>query len=97
MIRHVVLFSWKPEATAEQVQALGAGLARMPAAIGAIRAYKFGPDLGINPANSDYVVVADFDDAAGYVTYRDHPAHRALVENYVNPIVASRAAVQFEI
>lgn len=97
MIRHVVLFSWKPEATAEQVKALGAELAKMPTAIGAIRAYKFGPDLGINPANSDYVVVADFDDAAGYVSYRDDPAHRELVARYVTPILASRAAIQFEI
>jgi Stress responsive A/B Barrel Domain len=97
MIRHVVLFTWTPEATREQVQALHAELARMPPAIEAIRGYRFGPDAGINPANSDYAVVADFDDAAGYVSYRDHPAHRALVENYVTPIVASRAAIQFEI
>ena len=97
MIRHVVLFTWTPEATQEQKQALHAELARMPPAIEAIRGYRFGPDAGINPANTDYAVVADFDDAAGYVTYRDHPAHRALVENYVNPIVASRAAIQFEI
>lgn len=43
------------------------------------------------------MVVADFDDAAGYVTYRDHPMHRAMVEQYVIPMVASRAAIQFEI
>jgi stress responsive alpha/beta barrel protein len=97
MIRHVVLFTWTPEATEEQKRAVHAGLATMPAAIGAIRAYKFGPDAGINPANCDYAVVADFDDAAGYVSYRDHPEHRALVENYISPIVASRAAIQFEI
>jgi hypothetical protein len=97
MIRHVVLFTWTPEATQEQVQALHAELARMPPAIEAIRGYRFGPDAGINPANSDYAVVADFDDAAGYVSYRDHPAHRALVERYVTPIMASRAAIQFEI
>jgi hypothetical protein len=97
MIRHVVLFTWRPEATEEQKQAVHAGLAKMPPAIEAIRAYKFGPDAGINPANCDYAVVADFDDAAGYVSYRDHPEHRALVETYVSPIVASRAAIQFEI
>jgi hypothetical protein len=97
MIRHVVLFTWRPEATEEQKQAVHAGLAKMPPAIEVIRAYKFGPDAGINPANCDYAVVADFDDAAGYVSYRDHPEHRALVENYVSPIVASRAAIQFEI
>jgi hypothetical protein len=41
-------------------------------------------------------VVADFDDAGGYLVYRDHPAHRAVVEQYVTPIVAERAAVQYE-
>jgi hypothetical protein len=97
MIRHVVLFTWTPEATQEQVRALGAELAKMPAAVEAIRAYRFGPDAGINPANSDYAVVADFDDAAGYISYRDHPAHRQLVERFVTPIVAGRAAIQFGI
>jgi stress responsive alpha/beta barrel protein len=97
MIRHVVLFTWTPAATEEQKQALHAELATMPPAIDVIRAYRYGPDVGINPANTDYAVVADFDDAAGYVTYRDHPAHRAMVECYVSPIVASRAAIQFEI
>ena len=97
MIRHVVLFTWKPEATAEQKQAVHAELAKMPPTIDTIRAYKYGPDVGISPTNSDYVVVADFDDAAGYVTYRDHPVHRAMVEQYVIPMVAGRAAIQFEI
>jgi len=93
MFRHVVLFTWKPEATAEQKQALHEELAKMPPGIDSIRAYKFGPDAGINPANCDYAVVADFDDAAGYLAYRDHPVHRALVERYVNPIVERRAAL----
>ena len=97
MFRHVVLFTWAPEATEEQKRALHEELAKMPSAVGAIRVYRFGADAGINPANFDYAVVADFDDAAGYVSYRDHPEHRALVERYVTPIVASRAAIQFEI
>jgi Stress responsive A/B Barrel Domain len=97
MFRHAVLFTWTEDATDEQKRALHDELSKMPPAIDAIRAYKFGPDAGINPANCDYAVVADFDDQAGYLTYRDHPVHRELVERYVNPIVARRAAVQFEI
>ena len=97
MFRHVVLFTWTAEATDEQKRALHEQLAKMPSAIAAIRAYRFGPDAGINPANSDYAVVGDFDDAAGYIAYRDHPAHRQLVERYVTPIVAGRAAIQFEL
>jgi hypothetical protein len=97
MFRHVVLFSWNDDATEARKRALHDELAKMPPAIDVIRAYEYGPDAGINAANCDYAVVADFDDDAGYITYRDHPVHRALVENYVSPIVASRAAVQFEI
>jgi hypothetical protein len=97
LFRHVVLFTWTEEATEEQKRVVQAELAKMPSAIEAIRAYRYGPDAGINPANSDYAVVADFDDAAGYIAYRDHPAHRAMVERYMTPIVAGRAAVQFEL
>jgi hypothetical protein len=96
MFRHVVLFTWREDATQEQKQAVHRELAKMPAAIEQIKAYRFGPDAGINPANRDYAVVADFDDKQAYQTYRDHPAHRALVERFVNPIVSERASVQFE-
>ena len=66
--------------------------------VDSIRAYHVGPDAGVNPGkNYDFAVVADFDDADGYLAYRDHPAHRAVVENYVEPIVARRAYVQYEL
>ena len=51
-----------------------------------------GPDAGINEGNYDFAVVADFDDADGYLGYRDHPAHRAVVDKHITPIVATRAA-----
>ena len=57
----------------------------MSAAVESIRDYHHGPDAGINPANCDYAVVADFDDQAGYLGYRDHPAHREFVKTYVEP------------
>jgi len=41
--------------------------------------------------------VADFDDADGYLAYRDHPVHREVVRNYVDPIVTRRFAVQYQI
>ena len=33
---------------------------------------------------------------AGYLAYRDDPAHREIVQRYVTPIAAQRAAVQYE-
>ena len=96
MFRHVVLFSWTPDATEEAQLAMAGELRKLPAAVDSIRAYHVGPDAGVNPGNYDFAVVADFDDADGYRTYRDHPAHQAVVKSHVNPIVERRAAVQFE-
>jgi hypothetical protein len=97
MFRHVVLFTWTEEATDAQKHALAGELRKLPDLIDAIRLYHVGPDAGVNQGNCDFAVVADFDDADGYRTYRDHPAHRTVVEHHVNPIVASRSAVQYQI
>jgi hypothetical protein len=96
VFRHVVMVRFTDDMTDDDRAALRAGLARLPDLIPDIRAYRYGPDAGINEGNFDFVVTADFDDAQGYVTYRDHPEHQQLVKERLAPFVASRAAVQFE-
>ncbi len=96
MFHHVVVFNWRDDATREQQAAVAAELAKLPDQIPAIRRYEFGPDAGLDPTTADFAVVALFEDAAGYLAYRDHPAHRKVLEDYINPIVASRSRVQFE-
>jgi len=96
MIRHAVTFRWTEDATEEQKKQVAAEVARLPSLVPSLRALRFGPDLGINEGNFDFAVVADFDDVAGYVTYRDHPEHRAIIDRVIRPIVAQRAGVQFE-
>jgi hypothetical protein len=95
MIRHVVVFSWTPEATAEQKQQLADELARLPSLIPEIRAFALGPDVGVNEGNFDFAAVADFDNVDDYIAYRDNPDHREMVATYLRPIVSSRAAVQY--
>ena len=96
MIRHVVLFRWTPEATAEQKRRVAEELSRLPALVPSLRDYRLGANLGLNPGNFDFAVAADFDDAEGYLAYRDHPEHRAIVAEFIQPIVTERAAVQYE-
>lgn len=96
MIRHIVAFTWKPEATPEQVGQIATELRDLAASIPAIRAYACGPDAGITKGNFDFAVAADFDDEAGFVSYRDNPGHRDIVARLITPIMAQRAAVQFE-
>ncbi|GAA4526056.1 MULTISPECIES: Dabb family protein [Nonomuraea] len=95
MIRHVVLFTWSPEATEEQKAAVAAELRELPGQIPEIRSYLLGPDAGINPGNHDFAVVADFDSEDDYRAYRDHPRHQAVIAEHIKPILATRAAVQF--
>jgi len=96
MLRHVALFTWAPEATPEQKEAVAAELRKLPGLIPELRRYEVGPDAGINPGNFDFAVVADFDDREAYQAYRDHPAHRAIIDKLIAPIAGKRAAVQYE-
>lgn len=96
MFRHVVMLSFTDEATEQEKTALRAGLATMPEQIPEVRGYRIGEDAGLNPDNYDLVVVADFEDRAGFLAYRDHPAHQKLVADLLRPITARRAAVQHE-
>jgi hypothetical protein len=96
MIRHTVVFKWKPEATEEHKQQVAAEVAKLPSMVPSIRAFVSGPDAGLNQGNFEFAVSADFDDEAGYLAYRDDPGHRDIIQRYIHPILAERAAVQFE-
>jgi hypothetical protein len=95
--RHVVLFRFRDDATAEQKRTLEQRLNALPGVIPELRAYAVGGDAGINPGNLDFAVVADFDDQDGYLVYRDHPEHRDVIDECVTPIVAERRAVQYSL
>ena len=97
MIRHVSCFAWAAEATAAQRQQVAAELRALPPLMRGLRAYQFGADAGLAEGNYDFAVVADFDDTESYLAYRDHPAHRAIVEEVIKPITRHRASVQYPI
>jgi hypothetical protein len=97
MIRHVVLIAWIPEATDAQKQRVDVELNALPALMKGLRAYRSGPDAGLVEGNFDYAIVADFDDAESYLGYRNHPAHRAVITETIDPIVRQRVAVQYRI
>jgi hypothetical protein len=97
MIRHVVLLTWVPEATSEQKQRVADELRALPSQISGLRAYHVGPDAGIVAGNADFAVVGDFEDRASYLAYRDHPAHRAIIDRAITPIARQRTAIQYEI
>ena len=97
MVRHVALFRWKPETTAEDVSKVEAALHRLPATIPCIKSYRFGRDLGVQDGNADFALVADFTDQDGLTTYANHPDHQAVIQDLIRPILAQREAIQYVI
>lgn len=97
MIRHVSLLTWKTGTGPEAVAAVRDALAELPAQIPELLDYRVGPDAGIDVGNASFAVIGEFAGAAGYATYRDHPAHRAVAERHILPILAGRTALQYEI
>lgn len=94
--RHVVMFKWAEGTTTGQQEEVAEKLGELPGVIEEIQGYSMGADAGVNPGAYDFALVADFAGREGFLAYRDHPAHRAVIEQYIAPIVAERASVQYE-
>jgi hypothetical protein len=97
MIRHVVLLNWNEGVSEAAVEAVTEALDALPAQIPEIRAYRFGPDLGLSRQTADYVLVADFDTEADFHSYVVHPAHIDLMKNVTGPIIESYGSAQFHL
>ena len=97
MIRHIAMFTFKPDAPATTAQSLEEGLFSLAQTITEIAAYTYGADLGLRDGNYDFAVVADFENDEDFNTYANHPDHQAFIQDRVAPILEKRVSVQFEI
>jgi hypothetical protein len=97
MIRHIVLLTLRSDAPSDAADTIVKALRTLKGVVPSIRDYQAGADRGIVPGNATVAATATFDDDAGYLEYRNHPAHRAVIERYIDPVRQSRAAIQFEI
>ncbi|MCB1038932.1 MAG: Dabb family protein [Acidimicrobiales bacterium] len=96
-VRHVVCFRFHPGTEPTAIEALGSALRSLGDRLPQVRTYDVGPDVGVNPPSWDFAVSATFDDADGYLAYRDDPDHQAIIRDLVDPITDQRVSVQFEV
>lgn len=94
MILHIVLFKWKEGVKKEQVDAVDAAMAKLPAAIPQVKQLHWGSDVHFREGNADWALTAIFANQADWQAYQVHPDHQAIVQNLVTPILASRTAIQ---
>lgn len=95
MVTHIVIFTWIPGVTDEQVTAFGTALDGLADIRSDIATIRHGRDLAFRDGNGDYALVATFADKSGWDEYQADPAHKAFVRDFVVPIQASRLTIQF--
>jgi hypothetical protein len=97
MLRHVVLFTWTEDTTAERRAEIIAALRRLPEQVGGMTAFAVGDDAGLVEGNAHSALVAEFPDAEAFRRYAGDPQHLAVIAEYVKPSLAARTAAQYEV
>lgn len=72
------------------------GLRTLPALVPEIKSYSVGKDLDVQEGSFDLVIVADFEDRAGFDAYNANQDHLDVIANVIKPHMAQRSAVQYE-
>lgn len=97
MFRHVVVFSWTPEATPEQRDGAVAALRQWARDAERFGTLTVGVDAGLAEGNGDVVVVMDLPDRETYAAYAVDDRHQAMIREHIRPILGRRCAVQHEL
>lgn len=96
MIRHIVMFRWKPSFTEAIEREWITGLEKLEGQIPGLLKLVHGPDFLHTDKSWDHVIVADFATADDIEVYNSHPAHEAI-KPFSLPNVEQLAYVDFEL
>lgn len=97
MLRHIVLVSFKPEATADQISSWQDAVTDMCEKSAEVLSFSLGKNIGSGPNHHDAALVADFDNIDAFRRYVDGERHKAYVENHARRVTAKLAAIQHEL
>ncbi len=79
MIKHVVMFKFKPEADKGKRQQVIDKLRGLPQTIEVIREFEVGEDILQSKRSFDAALISSFDDLGALETYQRHPDHVEVV------------------
>ncbi len=96
MIRHVVLFRFKPEIGADERAEFVLRLRALPQVVPGILHPEVGADLFHTPRSYDAALVFGFDDREAFDSYQNHPKHLPVVET-ARQICDSVVAIDYEL
>jgi hypothetical protein len=96
MLRHVVMFKFKADATKEQIQGIVDAFNDLPKKIDTIQKYEHGVNNSEEGHSKGltHIFLVTFKDEAGRAKYLPHPAHNAFVEK-LKPILDDACVVDY--
>ena len=86
----------KDDSTTEDLTAIIDGLNGLPPLVPEIVSYSVGRDLDVQEGSFDLVIVADFNDRAGFDAYNANQDHLDVITERIRPHMAERSAVQYQ-
>jgi len=97
VLRHIVLVSFKPEASEKQIAAWHDAVNDMCETSAEVLSFSLGRNIGNGPNHHDAALVADFEDIHAFRRYTGSEKHKAYVENHARHVTARLAAIQHEL
>ena len=94
MLKHVVLFKFKPGLSESDLENLEKSLAALPSTIPDILGYEFGRNVVRSERSYDFALVSNFADLEAMQRYQKHPDH-LVVLNKVTHLCERVLAVDF--
>lgn len=85
-VRHIVIFKYKPDATAEEIQKVTEALGELQETIPGIESFEYGINNSPENLNREFthVYTFTFEDAAARNVYLPHPKHKEFGEMLSN-------------
>ncbi|MBM4152315.1 MAG: Dabb family protein [Kiritimatiellaceae bacterium] len=90
MLKHIVVWTMKPETSLEQKQEMKARLESLAGKIPELRFI----EVGIDSGNGTMSLYSEFDNEDALIAYQVHPDHQAVV-GFVKPLVAVRTVCDY--
>jgi hypothetical protein len=96
MIRHVVMFKFKPDTDQQNRDSFVQMLNRLPQDIEVGRGLELGQNFANSPRAMDIVITVDFDDHEALGIYAQHPKHLPVIE-HMKQICSESRVVDYEV
>ena len=96
LLRHVVMFKFKTDATPAQIDEIVKAFGELPKQIDTIQSYEWGTNNSPEMINKGFthLFLVTFKDEAGRAKYLPHPAHKAFVEK-LKPILEEPMVIDY--